>query len=98
LMLSRFRSWLRSFSAPRRRLTRKSPRLWVEPLETRTLLSGGPVFVTGTDAGSPGIVHIYDASTDQERFSIDPYGSAFGGGVRVAVGDVTGNGVPDVVT
>src|SRR5207248_1500471 len=50
------------------------------------------------DAGSPGVVHEYDAATDQERLSIVPYGAAFRGGIHVAVGDVTGDGVPDIVT
>src|SRR5262249_46039699 len=32
------------------------------------------------------------------RFDIQPYGPNFHGGVSVAVGDVTGDGVPDLVT
>jgi hypothetical protein len=31
------------------------------------------------------------------RFTVEPFGSSYTGGVRVAVGDVTGDGVPDVV-
>src|SRR5262249_49144190 len=58
----------------------------------------GPRIATGADAGEPPIVHIYDAPTGQLQSSFQPYPNSFTGGVRVAVGDVSGDGLPDVVT
>jgi hypothetical protein len=51
---------------------------------------------TGAAAGVAGIVNVYDAD-GSVRYSITPYGD-FTGGVRVAVGDVNGDGTSDVVT
>src|SRR5262249_7481758 len=63
--------------------------------------SGGPppaaITVTGTDAGGGPHVRMFDASNGAlvgEFFAYDP---AFRGGVRVALGDVTGDGVGDIV-
>ena len=52
--------------------------------------------VTGSGAGS-GIVRVFDYGQDNERFRFQPYGTS-AVGVRVAKGDVTGDGVPDFVT
>jgi hypothetical protein len=50
----------------------------------------------GTDRGTVATVTFY--SPDRAvRFSARPFGDSFTGGVRVASGDVTGDGVPDVV-
>lgn len=51
----------------------------------------------GTDAGRPGAVRVLDFRTATERLSFEPY-PGFRGGVRVAVGDVNGDGVDDVIT
>jgi hypothetical protein len=54
--------------------------------------------VTGADAGGGPDVRIFDAQTGallHEFFAYDP---RFLGGVRVAVGDVNGDGVPDIIT
>jgi len=51
--------------------------------------------VTGSGAGS-GIVRVFDFGQDMERFRFTPYGQNVG--VRVAKGDVTGDGVQDFVT
>jgi FG-GAP-like repeat/FG-GAP repeat len=53
--------------------------------------------VTGAGAGGGPHVKVFsgaDGSTLQSFFAFDP---AFTGGVRVAVGDVNGNGFPDIV-
>jgi hypothetical protein len=52
-------------------------------------------FAAGTDSGG-GQVNLYNAD-GSSRGSAAPFGAGFTGGVRVAVGDVTGDGVPDLV-
>ena len=53
------------------------------------------IFATGTEAGSAPHVKVYDAS-GVERLSFFAYDAAFRNGVRVATGDVTGDGYDDV--
>ncbi|QGJ70728.1 Hypothetical protein PBC10988_24260 [Planctomycetales bacterium 10988] len=55
-----------------------------------------PRIVTGSDAGS-GIVRLFDESGN-EVMSFFPYTAAFTGGVRVAAGDINGDGILDIVT
>jgi hypothetical protein len=55
-------------------------------------------FVTGSGPGSMPEVHIYNASTGALVRSFLAYDPSFRGGVRVAMGDVTGDGVPDIIT
>jgi hypothetical protein len=55
------------------------------------------LFATGADAGGAPEVKVYDAATATLRldfFAFDPF---FTGGVRVAVGDVNGDGTPDII-
>src|SRR5262249_47237689 len=47
--------------------------------------------------GAP-VVRVYDALTGAPKFALPAYAPSFTGGVRVAVGDVTGDGRPDVIT
>ncbi|QGJ69065.1 Hypothetical protein PBC10988_7310 [Planctomycetales bacterium 10988] len=56
-----------------------------------------PLIVTGTDAGSPATVRVFDTSGN-EILSFMPYGESFTGGVRVATGDVNGDGILDIIT
>ncbi|QGJ71362.1 Hypothetical protein PBC10988_30670 [Planctomycetales bacterium 10988] len=70
--------------------------LW--SLDPPANLSTTPI-VTGTDdTGTSGtsLVRVFD-STGQEAYSFEPYAS-FSGGVRVATGDINGDGVLDIVT
>jgi hypothetical protein len=53
--------------------------------------------VTGSGPGGLPEVHVYSASGTLVR-SFLAYDSAFRGGVRVAVGDVNSDGVPDIIT
>ncbi|HEV3146759.1 MAG TPA: CAP domain-containing protein [Gemmataceae bacterium] len=57
----------------------------------------GQIYAVGSDAGSPTKVSVYNSATGVLRFVLTPYDSSFIGGARVAVGDVTGNSVPDVI-
>jgi hypothetical protein len=54
--------------------------------------------VVGADAGGGPHVRVFDAATGADKFSFFPYPVGFTGGVRVAAGDVTGDGVADVIT
>jgi hypothetical protein len=58
---------------------------------------GTPRFAVAMGPGSEPRVNVYDANSALVR-SFLAYDAAFHGGVHVAVADVTGDGVPDVVT
>ena len=54
--------------------------------------------VIGSGPGRAPLVNVFDQSTGVIRLSFDAYAPSFRGGVRVAMGDVTGDGVPDIIT
>lgn len=54
--------------------------------------------VTGTDAGAAPHVKVFDGSTNVQTHSFFAYDTAFTGGVRVAAGDVNGDGFADIIT
>lgn len=56
------------------------------------------LYVVGAGLGGGPQVMAYDAVTGQIKYNFFAYDSAFRGGVRVATGDVTGDGYDDVVT
>jgi hypothetical protein len=60
--------------------------------------AGVHLFAVGAGAGAAPEVKVYDATTDALRFDFYAYDPSFTGGVRVAVGDVNGDGVPDIIT
>jgi hypothetical protein len=55
------------------------------------------IYAVGADAGTVAQVNVYDARTGALKFILLPFGTAFRGGVRVAVGDVNGDGVGDII-
>lgn|GEM_PF-1167659 len=56
------------------------------------------VYVVGAGEGGGSHVKVYNARTGVERASFFAYGPDFTGGVRVAAGDVNGDGVLDIIT
>jgi hypothetical protein len=71
---------------------------------TATLLALAPeaaraeTIVVGNGNGGSPQVSVYDGANGSLVGSFLAYGAGFTGGVRVATGDVNGDGVPDVVT
>lgn len=69
----------------------------VAALPNWTSLAGHTVYAVGRDLGHGPIVTVYDATTHAELDRFNAFETSFGGGVRVATGDVSGDGVPDIV-
>ena len=55
------------------------------------------IIAVGTDAGVPTQVNVYNAQTLALEFAFLPFGPNFTGGARVAVADLNGDGVPDII-
>ncbi|QEL16832.1 Ig-like domain repeat protein [Limnoglobus roseus] len=53
--------------------------------------------VTGTGPGVRPMVRVLDGVTGRTLFEVMPFEAGFTGGVYVATGDVTGDGVPDLI-
>jgi len=71
-------------------------RFTLERLEPRDM-PAAQFAAVGADAGEIGRAQLIDAETGVPRYSVFPFGTAFTGGVRVAAGDVNGDGVTDLV-
>ncbi|WP_168218790.1 SdrD B-like domain-containing protein [Limnoglobus roseus] len=54
--------------------------------------------VIASGVGMAPLVRVMDYATGGEKFRITPYEASFTGGVRVAQGDVNGDGIDDIVT
>lgn len=61
-------------------------------------INGSQFYAVGADAGGGPEVKVYNSQTNALVYDFYAYDSRFTGGVRVAVGDVTGDGVDDIVT
>ena len=70
-------------------------------LEDRLVPAGRPlpfpVIAAGTDAGMPAQARLIDADTGFLLLNENPYGPSYTGGIRVALGDLTRDGYPDLV-
>jgi uncharacterized repeat protein (TIGR01451 family) len=55
-------------------------------------------FAVGTGQGGAPEVKVFNAATGALLFDFFAYNPVFTGGVRVAVGDVNGDGIPDIIT
>ncbi|MBX9580230.1 MAG: SGNH/GDSL hydrolase family protein [Gemmataceae bacterium] len=62
-----------------------------------TSLAGRTVYAAGRDIGQSPVVGVYDADTGREVNRFLTFEPTFAGGVRVAVADVTGDGISDIV-
>lgn len=56
------------------------------------------IIVVAPDNGTAGIVRVYDAESGALKFTFAPYGEGYKGGVRVAVGELNCDGIPDIIT
>jgi hypothetical protein len=70
--------------------------LRLHPLEDR-LNPATHLLAVGPDAAGPPTINVYDQA-GAVKYSILAYARDFTGGVRVATGDVTGDGTDDIVT
>lgn len=52
--------------------------------------------ILGQEAG--GTLKVFAGETGNAIFSVTPYGPTFTGAIRVATGDLNGDGVPDIIT
>jgi SdrD B-like domain/FG-GAP-like repeat len=58
-----------------------------------------PTYVaSGAGQGSAPLVRVFDYASGLERFRFLAYEQGYTGGVRTAVGDINGDGVPDIIT
>lgn len=78
-----------------RRVWRRTPGLMVESLEPRLAMAAGVAVGAGI-GGSP-IVKLLDAQTGAVRGQAMAFESTFKGGVRVAMGDVDGDGIAEIL-
>jgi hypothetical protein len=74
-------------------------RLWITALVAGAITEVSLAeIVTGTDSGVPPHVKAFSDLAGTETASFFAYPVAFTGGVRVAAGDVNGDGRPDIIT
>jgi hypothetical protein len=82
---------------PQDRSRRRSRDLVLEALEGRQMLSANVAIANDAGEASSPLVRLVDAESGAERASVLAFEPTFKGGVRLAMGRVTGNADPDVV-
>jgi hypothetical protein len=60
-------------------------------------LNPQPIIAVAPQAGGGPFVNVFDGKTNAYKFTIIAYETNFTGGVRVATGDVNGDGIPDII-
>lgn len=60
--------------------------------------TGKAIIATGADVGGTPHVRVFDLIAGKVTDQFFPYAENFRGGVRVAMGDVNGDGIPDLIT
>ena len=76
---------------------RQNSRLRIELLESREVPAGIPLVAFGADSGAEPRLRILERQTGQVKFDFLAFNAGFKGGVRVAIGDVNGDGQDDVI-
>jgi VCBS repeat-containing protein len=68
------------------------------PATVTLVVKARAIYATGADAGGPPEVKVFDALTGAVLFDFNAYDPHFLGGVRIAVADINGDGIPDIIT
>ncbi len=76
--------------------TRFPPFVPLTPLSPPVSIVDDSIVVTGAEAGEACLVKVLDGA-GKEKFRFFPFDPGFKGGVRVATGDVNGDGVVDII-
>jgi uncharacterized protein YkwD len=64
---------------------------------TGSVPAGVPVVAVGSDANGAGVARLVNPTTGQTYLNVTDIGFGAVGGIRVAVGDLTGDGIPDLL-
>ena len=70
----------------------------VSPVSASITDNDAALLATGQDAGAQPLVKVFDPLTGNLKYSFAAYSTDFRGGVRVATGDVNGDGTEDIIT
>ena len=68
-----------------------------DSLEVRETPAAAGIFAVGGGPGGPPRVAVYDSNSGVQLAEFQAFENTFSGGVTVAVGDVTGDNVPDLI-
>ena len=104
-LLEKFLDWVEDQEAATRAArARKSLQPDFERLDDRFLMDAGglplPLVVTAPGPGPSFTqkVHVHDGETGAKKFTITPFGPGHTSGITVALTDITGDGIPDVLS